>query len=254
MQISILEWLEASAKRHPNRTAFFDINNKVAFSEVMAGAKSIGSRLSGLIEPGNPVAILTGRHAFTPICFLGVLYSGCYYVPLDPSSPAERLITILLKLNTKVILTDSENLPLAETLNFSGTIILMEKARQTKINEVRLGCIRTQMTDLDPLYVIFTSGSTGMPKGVVTSHRAMFSFISGLVDVTGIDHTDVIGSQAPLDYVGAVKDLYAGLFTGASVFIIPKACFTVSENLFDLLNEHRITSIAWTVTALVLPT
>ncbi len=254
MQTSILEWLEASAERYPCKPAFSDETNEISFLEVMNGAKAIGSCLSEIDGPGNPVAVLTGRHAFTPVCFFGVLYSGCHYVPLDPESPADRLNSILNRLNTNIILTDDKHLPLIKTLNFSGKIIVMEQALQTKIEEFRLSGIRAAVTDLDPMYIIFTSGSTGVPKGVVTSHRAMCNFISGLAQVTGIDHTDVIGSQAPLDYVGAVKDIYVGLYTGATIFIIPKTYFAVSENLFDLLNNRGITSVAWTVTALVLPT
>ncbi len=254
MQTSILEWLEASAKRYPNKSAFTDDKNEISFAQTMFGAKAIGSCLSEMVEPGNPVAVLTGRHAFTPVCFFGVLYSGCHYVPLDPESPAERLNAILSRLSKKVILTDNAHLPLVNAIHFTGKVILMEDALQTQITETQLQYIRTQVTDLDPLYVIFTSGSTGIPKGVVTSHRAMCNFITGLTDVLEIDHTEVIGSQAPLDYVGAVKDIYTGLLTGACVVIIPKTYFTVSENLFHFLNEHKVTSIAWTVTALVLPT
>ena len=254
MQINILEWLEASAQKYPDKPALSDINSEITFSETMAEAKAIGSFLAGRINPGNPVVVLAGRRARTLVGFLGVAYAGCYYVPLDPESPADRLNTILARLDCPVILTEAKYVPFAQKLDFLGAIVTMEEALQARPDMNRLDCIRAQATDLDPLYVIFTSGSTGAPKGVVTTHRSMFTFITGLVEATGIDHTDVIGSQAPLDYVGVVKDFYTGLYVGAEVFIIPKACFTVSENLFDILNERRVTSIAWTVTALVLPT
>jgi D-alanine--poly(phosphoribitol) ligase subunit 1 len=254
LQSNILEWLEASARKYSDRPAFSDIDRSITFSEAAACARAIGSFLTEYVKPRSPVVVLTGRHAYTLVCFLGVVYAGCYYVPLDPESPADRLNTILRRLDSPVILTDAEHLSSAQNLDFSGSIVTMEQALEARPDTTRLDDIRSQTTDLDPLYVIFTSGSTGTPKGVVTTHRSMFTFITGLVEATGIDHTDIIGSQAPLDYVGVVKDFYAGLFTGAHVFIIPKVCFTVPENLFDLMNERRVTSIAWTVTALVLPT
>ena len=41
----------------------------------------------------------------------------------------------------------------------------------------RLGKIREQALDTDPLYSIFTSGSTGVPKGVIVNHRSTIDFI-----------------------------------------------------------------------------
>lgn len=99
----------------------------------------------------------------------------------------------------------------------------------------------------DPLYVIFTSGSTGKPKGVITSSQALICYIEAYTDIMGIDESDVLGNQSPLDYIAAVRDIYIPVFTGASTFIIPKENFVVPAALFKSLNEHGVTAVGWSV-------
>uniref|UniRef100_UPI0025ECA85E AMP-binding protein n=1 Tax=uncultured Ruminococcus sp. TaxID=165186 RepID=UPI0025ECA85E len=99
----------------------------------------------------------------------------------------------------------------------------------------------------DPLYVIFTSGSTGKPKGVITSMMSLMCYISAYIEVMGIDDSDTLGNQSPLDYIAAVRDIYIPVFTGASMFIIPKQCFMMPAELFRVMNERKITAVGWSV-------
>ena len=63
----------------------------------------------------------------------------------------------------------------------------------------------------DPLYIIYTSGSTGNPKGVMTSHLSLMTYINAYCDVMHIEESDVLGNQSPLDYIAAIRDIYLPL-------------------------------------------
>lgn len=254
MQKNVLEWLEKTAEKYGDKTAFEDTENSVTFSEILSGAMSIGTALSELTDTCKPVAVLSGRHVYTPITFLGVVYAGCFYAPLDGGMPDYRLNQILNTLKPEIIVADRENCERAETLAPDCKILVSEDIINTPVNMEKLDVIRRFAKITDPLYVIFTSGSSGVPKGVITSQQSLMCYIEAYDKVMNITEEDVLGNQSPLDYIAAIRDIYLPIKNGASMFIIPKQCFSIPTKLFDIMNEKKITAIGWSVSALTVPT
>ena len=117
-----------------------------------------------------------------------------------------------------------------------------------------LVAVRRQMSMTDPLYIIYTSGSTGNPKGVMTSHLSLMTYINAYCDVMHIEGDDVLGNQSPLDYIAAIRDIYLPLKTGCSTAIIPKEYFMEPNALFDYMNEKKVSSVGWSVSAFTILT
>ncbi|MEG1011667.1 MAG: amino acid adenylation domain-containing protein [Ruthenibacterium sp.] len=251
MQISVLEYLERSAERLPQKAAFADESNTLSFARLLHCARAVGTVL---IRQGaktrTPIAVLTEKSALTVAGFLGAVYAGCFYVPLDVKHPSARLQTILQVLQPDILLVDEENRALAEALSFEGTIVFLEQAAQDTPDGVLLCAVREQATDLDPLYANFTSGSTGVPKGVVVGHRSVIDFIDQFTAIFSITQADVLGNQAPFDFDVSVKDIYSGLATGATVQLIPRAYFSQPVKLMDYLCERKPSTLIWAVSAL----
>lgn len=254
MKNNVLEWLENSAKEFGNKIAYEDTNNSVTFASVLDQAQRIGSYLSEKISPNNPIAVFSSRTTFTPIIFLGIVYAGCCYAPIDSTAPDYRISNILNLLKPKIILTDRENYQHIDSLNPETEIIIAEDILGTPINHALLQKNRETAKITDPLYIIFTSGSSGIPKGVITSQESLMCYIDAYNEVMDITPDDILGNQSPLDYIAAIRDIYLPLKSGASMFIIPKQHFALPVKLFDILNEKKITAIGWSVSALTMPT
>lgn len=254
MQKNVLDWLESSAKICPDKAVYEDENGKLTFSQVLSIAQSIGTALAELVGFGEPVAVLSGRNIYTPAAFLGIVYSGAFYAPLDSTVPEYRLNKILSNLKAKYLVTDREHEALAKRLDFDGEILFIDELEKTAADFKKLQAIRKRAKCTDPLYVIFTSGSSGNPKGVITSHESLICYINAYCSVMGIDENDRLGNQSPLDYIAAIRDIYIPLKCCAAMYIIPKQYFAIPVKLFDILNEAKITSIGWSVSALTLPT
>lgn len=253
MRTSVLDWLDNTAERYAGKTVFADENRKITFSEFNNYTKSIGTYLARLVSGNAPVVVMSGRHVLTPAAFLGVVRAGCFYAPMDATMPLSRLNSILGVIKSDFMLVDKEYLETAKKLDFSGKIIIIDDIISTIPDENLLSKARLGLTEISPLYVIFTSGSTGVPKGVITSHHSLMCYIDAVCKVLDINESDVLGNQSPLDYIAAVRDIYLPLKTGASTVIIPKNEFSMPTELFETLNENRVTALCWSVAGIELP-
>ena len=250
MKTSILEYLEGSAKKYPDKTAFADENTSCTFSELEKTARRTGTALAKYFTPRNPVPVFMEKSVETIGIFMGAVYAGCFYVLMDTKQPASRLQQILGILDSDVIVTSEKYLKDLEKLDFHGTVLMAPELAAEPENPEVLKAIREQALDVDPLYGIFTSGSTGVPKGVVVGHRSVLDFIDCFTELFDITDKDVMGNQAPWDFDVSVKDIYSGLKTGATVQIIPKQLFSFPMKLIDYLIEREVTTLVWAVSAL----
>lgn len=247
---SVLEILEKTEKKYSNKAAFGDEIEDITFSELVSGAKSVGSYLAEKIEPCSPVVFCLEKSTKAITGMLGAIYARGFYSLLDIRHPAQRMESILSVLEATIIITDAKHYDLAKSLNFNGEIVKIEDILEFPINDKKLTEIRKEAQDIDPLYVNFTSGSTGIPKGVTVCHRSVIEFTKYFVDIFKINDTDVIGNQAPFDFDVSIKDIYSGLLTGAKVQLIPRAYFSKPMKLMDYLVDNNVTVLIWAVSAM----
>ena len=246
----ILDYLEETAGRVPDRIAFSDPESRVTFAQLVQKARRVGGALAALVSPRNVVGFYLDKSCGAIVGFLGAVYAGCGYAQLNLRHPAQRITAILSSLSAGVVVTDRAHIAALSAMGVKDRILLLEDLTEAEEDSDTLSRIRADMIDLDPLYVNFTSGSTGAPKGVAVSHRNVIDFIPVFTETLGIRESDVLANQAPFDFDVSVKDIYSGLFTGASVAIIPTPYFTQPTMLMDYLCESKASILIWAVSAL----
>lgn len=267
---NVLEWLEATVEKCPDKPAFSDTESSITFAQVYDIARNAGAYLiEKLGVDRTPVAVFAGRKMVTPAYFLGVVYAGRPYAPIDASLPDKRIEKILENLSPRAIVADRESFEhvesivdeLAKSEGFDRPQIFVAEdiSRFKKVvcddsSLDMLTAVRRQMSMTDPLYIIYTSGSTGNPKGVMTSHLSLMTYINAYCDVMHIEESDVLGNQSPLDYIAAIRDIYLPLKTGCSTAIIPKEYFMEPNALFDYMNDKKVSSVGWSVSAFTILT
>lgn len=254
METNVLDWLEVTAAACPDKPAFLDEDGAVTFADVRREARIIGTAVAKLRGGRKtPIAVMSGRNAHTPAVFLGAVYAGCCYAPMDGTMPVHRLNSILHTLDTDLMIVQRAFYDKAKTLAFTGTILIAEELLKGAEDAELLTDCRARARELDPLYIIFTSGSTGMPKGVITAQHSLMCYIEDYAGVMGITRADILGNQSPLDYIAAVRDIYLPLRFGATTAIIPKELFMSPARLFDYMNDKGVTAVGWSVSALTVP-
>ena len=249
---NILDYLEQTQICCGERTAVEDENSSLTYRELVEAARRIGTGIARKVPSQSPVPILMDKRPLTLAAMLGAVYAGCFYVPVNPENPPQRLEKILKVLDPSVVVTDSENIGLLKGTGYEATAVDAGELSENKTDDALLAQIRDKSRDTDILYAIFTSGSTGIPKAVAVSHRAVIQFIGHFTDIFGISQEDRLGSQAPFDFDVSVKDIYSCLMTGADLVLIPRTYFSSPPRLLDYLCDKKVTVMIWAVSALTL--
>lgn len=256
MQKNVLEYLEEAVAAVPEKIVFADDKSALSYAEFSDRAKRIASGLlqffasQDALRTPKPVAVLVDRSIRPLASFFGVVYSGNFYVPIDRKLPQERIRLILDTLEAKIILAERKDERLLAQLSWEGVTGYQEDLLACEINHEALDAVAARQIDTDPLYAIFTSGSTGVPKGVLVSHRSVIDLADQFRAEFGFDETCVFGNQAPFDFDVSVKDIYSTICNRATMCVVPQVMFSFPAKLITYLNEKKINTIIWAVSAL----
>lgn len=253
MQNNVLNYLYEIIERKPDKTAYSDGTVSFTFAEVYERCRSVGSFLHSKGIYKKPVVVFMKKSPQEITAFFGIVAGGCFYVPIDEEMPAGRIQLILNNVQSPLIICDDSTAEIAKNFEIGdGEIALYDDIVQTEIDGAALEAIYRRAIDTDPIYIVFTSGSTGIPKGVAACHRSVIDYIEQLSEILGFDENTVFGNQSPLYFDACLKELYPTLKFGATTYLIPKNCFSFPTKLVEYLNEHKINTICWVVSALTM--
>lgn len=238
---NVLEYLEQAAERFPDRTAIGDEKGKITYRTYREMAVRIGQELrrKGLGDAGKPVGVLAERSRWIPVLFMGIVYSGNFYVPIAPELPEEKRKEIIQNAGIDLVLS-------------SGTCLELEGQTEPGENAGTAVSGNCPETGELPLYMVYTSGSTGKPKGIVKTHEAVIDFTEAFWKVFPTEEQEVIGNQTPFFFDASAKDIYFALKGGVTLEILPSGLFSFPVKLLEYMNEKRVTMISWVPSALAL--
>jgi amino acid adenylation domain-containing protein len=207
----------AQARRTPDAVAVLQGSRSWTYRELDERARRLAMRLrSAGVKQGDSVAVCLNPSPELLMGLLAVLYAGGAYVPVAPSTPADRALRMLADVAPRCLLTEKTS---ARTWPAPCPEVDVDLATHTVGYEAS-GYDEASIPPAHPeslAYIIYTSGSTGSPKGVMIAHGALCNTLRWRQRAFPFDITDRV--LVTFDYVfdASVFQLFQPLLDGATV-------------------------------------
>lgn len=104
---TILDYLERTVNRHPDKEAVDDGGVCYTWQELKELSRQIGSAVAESFHSTcNPIPGLMEKRADTIAAFLGIAYSGNFYILINPEYPEERIWKLLFVIQAEAAVTE----------------------------------------------------------------------------------------------------------------------------------------------------
>jgi len=236
---SIASRIAAHAAAAPYHVAVADNDATLTFGELELRSNQLSARLlEAGVRPDCCVGLFFDRSAEFVVAALAVLKAGAAYLPLDPSSPADRAAMIIADAGAPFVLTHR-----GKTRDWAaGAWWNLDIDATDNSTDAATAAPRPFEPDPESLaYVIYTSGSTGRPKGVEIKHANLLNLIEWHQAAFAITGADRASQVAGLGFDAAAWEIWPHLTAGASVYIADEMTRRSPQALRDWLVAMKIT-------------
>jgi len=252
---NILTYLKKSSRQYPNKVCIGDRSGTYTFRQLEQQAMTIGMAVMQTLsrQYRQPIPVFMEKSIDAVASFLGIVFSGNHYVPLDIQSPEKRLKQIVETLNAPCIVTDEKHISHLKEVGLTIPLLSIDSLEEIEIvPNTTFEDQQRRIISSDPLYVLFTSGTTGIPKGVVITHRSVIDYTEWLSDTFYFSETTVFANQAPFYFDNSILDIYSTLKHGGTLWLVPEEKYMFPQQLLTYLTEKNVNTIFWVPSALTL--
>ena len=235
---SIPDRFEQQVRRYPGQIAVKTRRHELTYAALNQAANRVARAILAQRGSGQePIALLLENGAPMIVAILGVLKVGKTYVPLDPSLARARIMYIVEDSSAGLIVTNGQNLTLAEGLAGSQLQLINIDQLNSSLSTEDLGLSISPDT---LSWILYTSGSTGRPKGCVQNHRNVLHFVMNYTNALHMCAYDRLALLYSCSVNAGAHLIFTALLNGASLYP-----FHVKEEglsgLAEWLIQHQIT-------------
>jgi len=235
-------YFERQVLATPNATAIEFEGSVWTYGQANSRANQIASFL---VQHGfqreDRIGICMDRSAMAIITMLGILKSGCAFVPLDPEFPKDRLAFIVEDASIQMIFCDSAY---RELYDVEGNSLLrFVEPKNDQLWEAICDNPDSNVPANSLAYVMYTSGSTGKPKGVQIEHRSLTAYCLADVEIYRLTAADRTLQFSTLNFDIAIEEIFPPLMIGSAVVVRPRERAQVQNELSHLIETYNITAM-----------
>ena len=136
MKTSLINYLEETVARVPNRVAVWDSSKEYSFLEVAKRSQEFARRLHAVNqEKGRMVGVFLPKCVGVNIANFGTLMSGNAFMNLDVKTPIERIDGVLKTVEPIAIVTNAKFRPTVESI-WGGVVIDIDEIIRKPIDDI----------------------------------------------------------------------------------------------------------------------
>ncbi len=232
------EIFQKQAKEHPDFHAVRFGDTILTYSDLNKRSNQLAAILKrdGVI-PEFLVAVYLNRSPEMIITVLAILKAGGAYLPIDPSTPDERLKYIMKDSGVSLIISENsliQNLPTGDlrVINIQNSYDLISK----ESGEDPEGVVSSEHL----AYIIYTSGSTGRPKGTWLQHLGAVNTALALAKVFHISAGKRFFQLASLSFDASVVEIFSTLLSGGCLIMSDRDTLLSEDKLTGLLRDQKV--------------
>ncbi|MFN0197918.1 MAG: class I adenylate-forming enzyme family protein [Planctomycetaceae bacterium] len=265
-------FLEHSAGRLPDKIALICGERRWTYSEIEAAANRLAhALLAEGVKRGDRVAIYLDNCYEAVVSIFGVLKAGAVFMPVNPSTKADKLAYLLNNSRGRVLIAPARQVAnletaLGQTADLKTVIVVGNIADQGAAVPQRIigwNELQQQFSDrstipekesinIDLAALIYTSGSTGNAKGVMLTHLNMVSAATSITTYLENREDDIILNVLPISFDYGLYQLLMAFKIGGTLVL--EKSFTYPHAVLQKVVAERVTGfpIVPTISAILL--
>jgi amino acid adenylation domain-containing protein len=220
--------IRRGAQGAASKVCLRSIAGSLSWGELFERAARWAAVLEASAKPRVALALERDKSFDHIAAMLGGWWAGKCLVPLDTSSPPDRLAGMFGTCGADTLIADAPPpwLP-------AGARAL------TPADASRTGPTSRPARPAEMAYVIFTSGSTGTPKGVEVAHRALATKLASLVLASDMTPSSRVLAHHALSADISLMETLGPLAGGGEVYLATGHERRLPEGLLALLSRYE---------------
>ncbi|MEO7585840.1 MAG: amino acid adenylation domain-containing protein, partial [Ferruginibacter sp.] len=235
---NIVSFFEQQVLKTPAATAVYFGEEYITYQQLNEGANQFAHYLKSRdVQAGQLLPVCMPRSIELITGILGILKTGCVYVPIDSDYPAERIGYMLKDTAAKFFVTN-QNFDITPIDHKEYEVVCVDqydKTDQSTTNPIN------NLNAEDLACVIYTSGSSGRPKGVKLMHAGIANRFQWMWTTYPFEANETNAIKTSIGFGDHIWELFGPLCKGVPSVIFSKEQLTDLDVLINKLAGHRIT-------------
>jgi len=252
------EYLEASARRTPDKLALVCDGQRFTYRELDEGANRLAHGLlaTGLLR-GDRVAIWLPNSVEAVLAIYATLKAGGTFVIINATTKPDKLAYVLNNCQARCLFAPASRLSeVASTLQSVPSLmvgVLCGDDSPTTADDHSLTSLCAMVAtlpptrpavsciDLDLACLIYTSGSTGEPKGVMSTHANVTFAANAIISYLENVPDDIVINVLPLAFDYGLYQLLMTVIFGGTLVL--ERSFAYPAAVLKRIEEERVTGL-----------